>query len=251
MGVNCTSGNGRIHGYDTVRGFSVISMVLFHLCYDLRFIVGLEDFPPLSPAFVDVWRATISWTFIFVAGCMFNHSRDNLRRSGKYLLVAALIFVVTYVAAVDTPINFGVIFCMGACTLFAWLLDLVGLRPRGLVAAALLALAFIAFLHVPDGYVLAGDASIPLPRWPYDSGLLSWAGFPGPDFESGDYYPLVPHLFLYLSGVAFSARLKSRGYARWFEDLRCRPLEFAGRHSLGIYLLHQPLLLLLCLPLMS
>ena len=33
---------GRIGVFDLVRGFSVISMVLFHLCYDLKFIAGAQ-----------------------------------------------------------------------------------------------------------------------------------------------------------------------------------------------------------------
>lgn len=30
--------NNRIHGYDVIRGFSVISMIGFHLCYDLVYL---------------------------------------------------------------------------------------------------------------------------------------------------------------------------------------------------------------------
>lgn len=34
--------NNRIHGYDVIRGFSVISMVGFHLCYDLVYLYGVK-----------------------------------------------------------------------------------------------------------------------------------------------------------------------------------------------------------------
>ena len=102
----------RVHAFDLIRGFSVISMVLFHYCYDLRFLAGvpLEFF--VSP-FIDIWRASISWTFVFVAGSMYSYSHNNLRRAGKYLLVALLIFVVTSIARVDIPINFALSFAWG------------------------------------------------------------------------------------------------------------------------------------------
>ena len=79
----------RVHAFDLIRGFSVISMVLFHYCYDLRFLAG-EPLNFFVSPFIDIWRASISWTFVFVAGSMYSFSHNNLRRAGKYLLVALL-----------------------------------------------------------------------------------------------------------------------------------------------------------------
>lgn len=128
------AGRRRIHGYDVIRGFSVVSMVGFHLCYDLAFIEGVS-LPWFRPPFQDVWRASISWTFLLVAGMMCSHSRSNLRRAMRYLGVAAAIYVVTLVTAVDTPISYGIIYCMGVSTLVAWLLgallDKVGASQMG------------------------------------------------------------------------------------------------------------------------
>lgn len=244
MELEAPGRQNRIHAFDLIRGFSVISMVLFHFCYDLKFIVGM-NLGFFRPPFVDVWRATISWTFVFVAGCMFSYSRNNFRRSMKYLAVALLIFVVTSLARVDVPINFGIIFCMGACTFVCFVLDRAGVRLRGIALAAVLALCFLMCLHVPSGYLGNFGAYLRLPRQLYDCGWLSWAGFPGPSFSSGDYYPVIPFVFLYLSGASYSAARRKDGYASWFMDLHCRPLELVGRHALAVYILHQPVLLLL------
>ena len=81
---------GRIGVFDVARGAAVISMVLFHLCYDLAFI-GNVELPWFSSPLLDVWRASISWTFLFVAGCMCPLSRSNLRRALQYGAVALLI----------------------------------------------------------------------------------------------------------------------------------------------------------------
>ena len=76
-------------------------MVLFHLCYDLKFISGVS-LTWFEPPLQDIWRASISWTFLFVAGYMCAHSRSNLRRAGEYGAVAVAIWLVTTIAAVQT-----------------------------------------------------------------------------------------------------------------------------------------------------
>lgn len=240
----------RVHAFDLIRGFSVISMVLFHYCYDLRFLAG-EPLNFFVSPFIDIWRASISWTFVFVAGSMYSFSHNNLRRAGKYLLVALLIFVATSIAQVDVPINFGIIFCMGACTLTAFFLDKLRVLPRGIVASVLLLLLFLSSLHIPQGYVSLFGLRAFLPQQLYDCGRLSWAGFPGPFFSSGDYYPLLPYVFLYLSANSLTSHAKQTGFPGWFVKIKGAPLEFVGRHALPIYLLHQPVLLLLSIPFMG
>ncbi|MDY3901886.1 MAG: heparan-alpha-glucosaminide N-acetyltransferase [Atopobiaceae bacterium] len=233
---------GRVRVFDAVRGFSVLSMMAFHLCYDLRYLYGLPMAWFVSP-FLDVWRASISWTFLFVAGCMCVLSRSNLRRGLVYGAFALLIFVATSVAAADVPISFGIIFCMSACTLAYALLERLRLAPRGPVAGLVLLALFVASLGVTRGFVGVGPLTFDLPASLYATDRLSWLGFPGPTFESGDYYPVLPYLLMYLSGASFNAWWKGRGYPERLRGPVCRPLEFVGRHALAFYVAHQPLIL--------
>lgn len=237
-------GAGRVRVFDIWRGVSVISMVLFHYCYDLRYLSGVS-LPWFAPPFQDIWRASISWSFIFIAGCMCALSRNNLKRGGVYALFAVGIFVVTSVAAVDVPISFGVIYCMAACTLVEWALERLGARPCGYVAAALLFAAFILLLGLPEGTVGIGPLAAPVPRVLYSTEWFSWLGLPGPHFSSGDYYPLLPYLLLYLTGTACGTLWHQRGYPRWAYANVARPLQLVGRHALLVYVIHQPVLLLL------
>ena len=237
---------GRIGIFDIARGAAVISMVLFHLCYDLAFIGGVSLSWFASPL-LDVWRSTISWTFLFVAGCMCPLSRSNLRRALQYGAVALLIWVVTSIASVDTAISFGIIYCMAACTLVAWALGRIGTLPSGPVAAVVLFVVFIALLNVRDGMVGVGPLSIEVPEALYETPWLSWLGFPGPGFSSGDYYPLLPYLFIYLAGAAMGSWWSSRGYPAWARAARCPALTWFGRHALIVYIAHQPVLLLITL----
>lgn len=233
-----------MHVFDVVRGFSVISMVLFHLCYDLRYLQG-RDLPWFEPPLQDIWRCSISWTFVFIAGCMYAWSRNNLRRAGKYLGAALVVFIVTSLVAVDVPISFGIIFCMGACTLSCWLLERLSLRPCGVYPAIALALLFLLTLNISYGSVGFGPISVAVPRALYSTPWLSWLGFPGPGFASGDYYPLLPYLFLYLAGCSMGSMWRRDGMPSWYYEVSVAPLELVGQYALPIYLIHQPLLLAL------
>lgn len=234
----------RVHVFDAVRGFSVISMIAFHFCYDLKFIAGL----PLdwfAPPLQDIWRSSISWCFVFVAGCMFAWSRNNLKRAGKYLAGALAIFVVTTLAAVDVPINFGVIYCMGACTLAAWILSQLGFEPRGMRWALVFVALFLVCLGLPRGHWGFAQMGLAAPRAFYQSPYLAWLGFPGPGFASGDYYPLLPYLFLYLAGSSMGRLWREKGLPSWCYQEVCPPLEWVGQKSLVLYFAHQPVLLAL------
>lgn len=233
---------GRVRLFDAVRGFSVVSMVLFHLCYDLVFIEGV-DVAWFAPPLQDVWRASISWTFLLVSGWMCSFSHDNLTRSLRYLAVALAIFAVTSLAAVDDPISFGIIFCIGGATLVDALLGRAHLEPRGLACAAALLALFLLTLGVPSRELGIGPWEVALPGAWYTHPGLAWLGLPSPGFVSGDYYPLVPFALIYGVGVAVGRWFSPRGYPRWFLAARCAPLEWVGRHSLPIYVVHQPLLL--------
>ena len=232
----------RVRFFDSLRGLSVLSMVGFHLCYDLRYLAGLS-LPWFQGTFQNIWRATISWVFLFLAGVMSSYSRNNYRRAAKYGLFAFAIFAVTTIAAVDDAISFGIIFCMAACTLVTAILETLRIRPRGLVAATGCIAAFLALLYVPSGYLDFGFTRMTLPQELYATPWLSWLGFPGPGFVSGDYYPVLPYLLMYLSGASFNALWKGRGYPERLRGPVCRPLEFVGRHALAFYVAHQPLIL--------
>lgn len=227
--------------FDVVRGLCVLSMVGFHFCYDLVELRGIQ-IPWFRPPFEDIWRASISWVFLALAGVMCSYSRNNLRRAGKYGAVAFLIWVATTVAAVDIPISFGIIYCMAASTLLYALLQRVDRAPQRIFATCVLLVLFLATLKISSGRIEILSVSLEMPRSLYSTEHLSWLGFPGPKFESGDYYPLLPYCFMYLAGASIGPRIRA-SLPGPLGKICCRPLEFIGRHALEIYILHQPILL--------
>ena len=106
----------RITIFDTVRGFTMISMAGFHACYDLAYLYGWDMPWFTQSAFQDIWRAASAGYFLFIAGWMCTLSRNNIKRAAKYALAALVVWLATTLVSVDDSVNFGIIYCMAACT---------------------------------------------------------------------------------------------------------------------------------------
>ena len=87
-----------------------------------------------------------------------------------------------------------------------------------------------------------------LPASLYRNLLTAYLGFPNPGFFSTDYFPLFPWFFLFLTGHFLHRLLEEKDLnQRLFSRGQVPVLNWMGRHSLIIYLLHQPVLYGLCL----
>ena len=73
-------------------------------------------------------------------------------------------------------------------------------------------------------------------RWLW---MLGWV-YEG--FVSTDYFPLLPWAFVFLLGTWAGKYIKAGRMPHWFYTADCPPLAAVGRHSLVIYVLHQPVL---------
>lgn len=163
----------RITIFDTVRGFTMISMAGFHACYDLAYLYGWDMPWFTQTVFQDVWRASISWVFLFIAGWMCTLSRNNIKRAAKYALAALVVWLATTLVSVDDSVNFGIIYCMAACTGIVALTDPV---LKKITARWSMPLCLVLF---------ALTWSIPKTIYPVP--YLAWLGFPSPGFVSGDF----------------------------------------------------------------
>ena len=230
------SSQQRVRALDFVRGLTVISMVAFHACYDVVYLYGIPlDFFS-NESIQTFWRASISWSFLFLAGWITIHSRSNAKRAALYGAAALAVYLATTVASVDTPISFGILYCMAASTVLFIVVQPMFRKSPWIFAL----LSFALFL-----------GSRAVPETLYEFPGLEWLGFPSQGFSSGDYYPNIPYSFLYLTGAAAGMGWKSSKdsdstlYPAWMYTFGCKPIDWIGRHSLVIYLAHQPLLILL------
>lgn len=230
---------------DTLRGLCVVSMVLYHAMYDL---VYLKGFP--APWYGDwpgyLWQQSICWTFILLSGLCWNLSRRHLRRGLILVGCGAAITLATWLAMPSQLILYGVLNLLGLSALLLIPLDRVfqKLPPwLGLAGAGLL---FFLTRGVPRGYLgFEGLRLWDLPAALYQWDALAVLGFHSPSFSSTDYFPLVPWFFLYLAGYFLWRALAPHRKVLELLQPGLRPLSFVGRHSLLIYLLHQPLLMVI------
>lgn len=220
----------RVCLFDIIRGFTIVSMVAFHATYDLVYLYGIQIPWFTMGAAQELWRISISWVFLALAGWMTSFSHNNVRRACLYSAAALIIWIATTIVAVDTPISFGILFCMAGSTWVWGLLErtaLKALEHRPFVFSTSLILAFLIFYRVP--------------RHIYQVSGFAWLGFPSAGFSSGDYYPLIPFSFLYLAFSVLGNAWKQQGhtYPEWTYRNWCPVLSFIGTKSLPIYLLHQ------------
>lgn len=222
---------------DVARGLTVLAMILFHFTFDLvNFTTwGKQINLYLPHAYWTVLPMSIGASFLGIMGisaCLRlvqDRERVAIRlvRRGVQLFCLGLgiSFVTNFVVA--TPIYFGILHCMGASLL---LLTLFLNSPKWALRAGLTAIA--------AGTVLLQFTV----SFPY----LLWLGLmPGSD-AGWDYYPLLPWVGFVLVGFWLGHKIANglEPASRWCARIPgAKWAAWLGRHSLLIYLAHQPLLL--------
>ena len=230
---------GRYARLDELRGLDLLSMIAYHGCWDAVFLFGLRaEWYTGWPG--HLWQQSICWVFILLSGFCVPLGRHPLRRGARVFAAGALVTAVTLVFMPEDRVIFGVLTLLGSAMLLTGLLDpLLKKIPAGAglgVSAVLFALTY----HTQEGFWGLGRARLFLPRALYANLFTAFFGCFPDGFFSTDYFPLLPWLFLFWAGYYLHGVVQRR-----MEPLRrpvCMPLGWLGRHSLLLYLLHQPVL---------
>ena len=230
---------------DEVRGIAYISMVIYHLYFDIAFVYG-TDLPYAVDIAMKWFQPFIAGTFIFVAGISSNYSSDNFKRGTKYFFLAMMLTFVTSAVMPSEVIVFGVLHFMGIAAMIYGFVGKYTEKIPWLIGMLIFILFYAVTLNVPLGYIgYEGIFSLRLPDALYQPELLFPLGFPTRDFFSGDYFPLIPHFFLFLAGASYGTRLKSGKAAKGIYMTRFGGLAFIGQHGIWIYMLHQPVIMVI------
>ncbi|WP_346681176.1 heparan-alpha-glucosaminide N-acetyltransferase [Bifidobacterium pullorum] len=239
---------GRYDLIDTVRGIAIISMVIFHFCYDVFMVYGRDPSWYSQPA-VHIWQQSVCWTFILVSGFVWSWGRSGNLKRGIMLNVWGLVISgVTVLAMPAEAVWFGILNCIGCAVLLMIPMEPVLRRipaAIGLVAAFAL---FVVFKDVQLGYLgVPGVFRLDVPDWLYDCRVLTPFGFPFPGFRSSDYFPILPWLFLYICGYFLNRLVMAIRPLQSVARHGLAPLSTVGRYSIWIYLIHQPVCMLICM----
>lgn len=221
----------RLIPLDAARTAALVAMVIFHFTFDLALFGHIPGETMFQP-FWYYFARMIAGSFLFLSGVsLWLAHGQGIRWPAfwkRFAKVAAAALLVTIASVWFVPggtIWFGILHAIAAMSL----LGLPALRlpwPVTLtLAAAILAAAWGPRSPVFD------------PLW------LVWTGLAETRPDMGDYVPLIPWAAPALAGIACAKALKVETWARTTPSRLLDRLTLPGRHSLLIYLVHQPILI--------
>ena len=226
---------------DELRGLDLISMMLYHGMWDVVFLFGVvQKWYTGRPGFV--WQQSICWVFILLSGFCLPLGHHPFRRGAVVFGAGALVTAVTLLFLPEEVVWFGVLTLLGSSMLLTAALDPLLRRVPPAVGVALSALLFWGTYPTMNGFWNLPGGRLALPQALYASYPTAYLGFMPKSFFSTDYFPLLPWLFLFWAGY-FLHHLVGRGRLAPLRRSVCPPLGWMGRHSLVLYLLHQPVIL--------
>jgi len=229
---------------DFLRGLAIIMMVIFHLLYDLTYFGGYNLnihsgfwlYFARATATIFIFLVGVSLTLSFSRSGKIQNSRQKLylkylKRGLRIFSWGLIITLVTWIFLRDGFVLFGILHLIGISIILAY--PFLKLRYLNL----LLGIAIVSL-------------GIHLNNFTFSFYWLVWLGFVPDHFCTVDYFPIVPWFGVILIGVFFG-NLLYPDYTRKFNLWDCSNFKFIGlfcllgRHSLAIYLVHQPILVTL------
>lgn len=224
---------------DGCRGLAIVMMIVFHFFVDLNFF-GLPGPSPYH-GFLKILGISTATLFILVAGISAHlkvektpgfskQVRAFFVRGGKLILIGFGIAVITWwFLHGEGYVVFGILHLIG----LALILSLFFHRffYTNLVLACILLIVPLYF-DIPSG-----------PLW------MAWTGMNPDGFTSIDYTPVIPWLAPFLLGLCIGKLMYPKGnqLRTWNPEVPkwVLPIITAGKNSLVIYLIHQPVLIIL------
>lgn len=236
MSVNEPPAARRIPELDLLRGLAVLLMVVYHAAYDLSVYWSWDI--AVREGWWEVLARVTAILFLGVSGMSvalsFRHAtglrarwRKSVTRFLRIAGAALLVTAATWIADPETYVRFGILHLIAVSAL---VLPLVAPLKEGNAVVGLIVL-FI-------GQLTSGLQT----QSPY----LLYFGVTTPDFRTVDYFPIFPWLGVILIGYALGYFVYVRRELTLLPIVSApRLLTFSGKHALAIYLLHQPILLLI------
>ena len=164
-----------------------------------------------------------------------------LRRGTVVFGAGAVVTLATLVFMPEGRVIFGVLTFLGTAMLLTGVLEPLLKKVMPAVGLAVSAVLFAVCYPVSLGWVGFGGWKLMLPQSLYANYFTAFFGFYPDWFYSTDYFGLLPWLFLFWAGYYLHKAVGRRRMEPLSRPV-CPVLGWMGRHSLLLYLLHQPVI---------
>lgn len=218
---------------DALRGAAIIMMFTFHFSFDLNYFGFIQTDFYHNPFWLN-YRILIVSTFLSVMGMSLYLAHHKALQTHKYLRrlafligCAALVSLGSYLAFPQSMIFFGIL--------------------HFIAVASILGLPFVRLywsnLFFGIAVILIGSQ---LHLAFFDQAPLQWIGMMTHKPITEDYVPVFPWFGVVLLGIFFArwagTNRRFSAFSQWHSRLALMQwIRFAGRHSLLIYMVHQPI----------
>lgn len=227
---------------DGIRGLTLLSMILYHAVWDLVYIFG-KNVKWYQSSAGYLWQQSICWTFILLSGFCWSLGKQKWKRGFTVFLGGMLITGTTLFLMPDDRVIFGILTMLGTCMLLMIPLHKILIKWNPAVGMTASLLLFAVTRNINDGYLgFAGWNLLKLPQEWYRNLFTTFWGLTSPDFFSADYFSIFPWCFLFLAGYFLYWLMEKKEALRYLGVIRMPGMEWLGKHSFEIYLVHQPVL---------
>ena len=215
----------RVWEIDFLRGLLILYMIFMHLMYDLHYIYNINI--NYEGGLLNISRILFAPFFIIVSGISTAFSRNSFKRGLVVFLVAIGLTCVTYIMDSKMFIVFGILHFLGI-----WMMITPILKKLSTLWMLSLSGVFAIF-------------SLIMPNIKVTHNYLFILGFHNSSFTSLDYYPLLEYAWAFLLGMGLSRILYKEKKSIFPFTIKSKLVNFIGRNSLYVYVVHQPVILLL------
>lgn len=217
----------RIYELDLLRGIGIIAVVIFHFAWNICSKYKLEI---INSAWVGILVNIFSGMLIFVSGASAQLGRNTLKRGLAVFGCGLIVTAATYIVIPDSFIRFGILHLLGVSMITAAAVKKLGFSGMITGCAACVFIAagiFVSELRVNTPY-------------------LFWLGLVTENYSAADHFPVLPWMGIFFAGYTFSVRFyKDRRSPFTKGRYKNNLFSAAGRHSLAVYMIHQPILQLI------
>ncbi len=215
--------NNRIWEIDFLRGIAFLCMVYDHVVFDLNSIFGVKT---VQLDFIGDFSAIL---FMLLCGISTTLSKNCVKRGaivfGAAMGLTAITFVIDLLFDTKLVIVFGILHMLGIAMMLSYFIKKLPIAVTAVLSAIIYALHFIV-RNIRN----AGN-------------LFFLFGVHNAAFYSSDYYPLIPHLATVFIGIIIGKLLYSEKKSLFSFSVGKNPISFIGKHSLILYLTHQPVVM--------